>query len=144
METIKHISDENIHPALFLCPVQDCLRNAVIAPTAWTGLIILFFLILFPTLCFSQEYSDTQIVNAIQRAENSKSHPYGILAHYKHTTPRQACFNTVRHALKDWDGKGDFILFLQKRYCPIGASNDPTGLNANWYKNVMYFLREVK
>ena len=31
---------------------------------------------------------------------------------------------------------GDFNTFLQKRYCPVGAKNDPSGLNKNWLQNV--------
>lgn len=87
-----------------------------------------------------------RIADAIYKAEggDKTSHPYGILAHYKHTTPRQACINTIAHAKRDWNGEGDFILFLQKRYCPIGAKNDPTGLNRNWYKNVKYFLAKAE
>lgn len=115
------------------------------------------FLCLLSPECYSREamatttsgikdsggfYSDDQIANAIYRAEGGSAtrHPYGILQHYKHTTPRQACINTIRHARKDWNGKGDFILFLGNRYCPIGAKNDPTGLNVNWIRNVKYFL----
>ncbi len=80
-----------------------------------------------------------RLANAIYRAENSKTHPYGILAHYKHTTARQACINTINHALKDWNGRGDFISFLGSRYCPIGAKNDPKELNRHWVKNVTYY-----
>ena len=80
-----------------------------------------------------------RLANAIYKAENSKTHPYGIIPKYKHTTPRQACINTIKHALKDWNHQGDFILFLSKRYCPIGAKNDPKGLNKNWVKNVRYY-----
>jgi hypothetical protein len=83
-----------------------------------------------------------KLATAIYYAENSKTHPYGILAHYEHTSPRQACINTINHALRDWDGKGDFIVFLGNRYCPIGASNDPKGLNKNWVRNVKYFLEK--
>jgi hypothetical protein len=85
-------------------------------------------------------YSDNQIADAIFKAENSKTHPYGILAHYKNTSPRQACLNTIAHAKRDWNGKGDFIVFLGSRYCPVGAKNDPTGLNKNWVRNVNRFL----
>jgi len=89
-------------------------------------------------------YTDEQIADAIYFAEGGAktNHPYGILAHYKSTTPRQACINTIRHARKDFDGNGDFLLFLQKRYCPIGAKNDPRGLNVNWLKNVKYYLKK--
>ena len=91
-------------------------------------------------------YTDTQIANAIYLAEGGAKtrHPYGILAKYKHTTPRQACINTIKHALRDWNGEGDFITFLGSRYCPIGTSNDPRGLNKNWVKNVRYFLSKER
>jgi hypothetical protein len=79
-----------------------------------------------------------KLATAIYWAEGGPKtrHPYGILAKYKSTTPRQACINTIKHALRDWSGKGDFIAFLGRRYCPVGAKNDPTGLNKNWIKNV--------
>ena len=95
-------------------------------------------LAMLATSSFADEYSNDQIADAIYIAEGgaNTNHPYGILAKYKTTTPRQACINTIIHARKDWDGKGDFIEFLGSRYCPIGAKNDPTGLNKNWVKNV--------
>ena len=90
-------------------------------------------------------WTDTQIVDAIYWAEGGTetNHPYGILTKYKVTTPRQACFNTVRnqrkrHAAHDC-GK-DFLTCLRDRYCPLNADNDPTNLNVNWLKNVKYFL----
>ena len=84
-------------------------------------------------------YTADQLANAIFKAENSKTHPYGILAHYKTTSPRQACLNTIAHAVRDWDGKSDFIVFLGSRYCPINCDND-NGTNKYWVKNVKYFL----
>jgi len=88
-------------------------------------------------------YTNEQIADAIYQAEGGSKtrHPYGILAKYKHTTPRQACLNTISHAKKDWNGKGDFLEFLQKRYAPLNAKNDPTGLNKNWLKNVQWWLK---
>ena len=103
------------------------------------GSITTLAIVLFTFNCYA--YTNTQIANAIYKSENSKTHPYGILTHYKHTTPRQACLNTIAHAKRDWNGKGDFIVFLGNRYCPVGANNDPKGLNKNWVKNVRYFLR---
>ena len=94
----------------------------------------------------AQEYTNDQIVNAIYKAEGGTKtkHPYGILTHYKNTTPRQACLNTIAHARCDWNGKEDFIRFLQKRYAPIGVLNDPKGLNRNWYNNVIHFLKKER
>ncbi len=85
--------------------------------------------------------SDEKLCEAIHKAEGNDN--YGILAHYKHTSYRQACLNTIRHSRQRYVAthqKGDFIVFLSKTYCPIGASNDPNGLNKNWVKNVKYFL----
>jgi hypothetical protein len=85
-----------------------------------------------------------RLADAIYKAEGGAktAHPYGILTKYKHTTPRAACINTIRHAQRDFNGKGDFIVFLGGRYCPVGASNDPKGLNKNWIKNVRYYYKK--
>ena len=92
-------------------------------------------------------YSNEQIANAIYLAEGGAKtrHPYGILAKYKHTTPRQACINTIKSAKRRYEKSNqriDFVTFLSLTYCPIGAKNDPTGLNKNWVKNVKYFLNK--
>jgi len=104
-------------------------------------LIFLIFGIFMIGRARASDYTNEQIANAIYYAEGGAktSHPYGILAHYKHTTPRQACINTIRHARRDFKG-GDFIEFLGSRYCPIGAENDPTGLNKNWVSNIKRLL----
>lgn len=118
-------------------------------PSFWTlfataFLIFAVFAVVFFVACgTAHAYSNDEICNAIYKAENSKSHPYGILKHYKHTTPRQACLNTVAHAKRDWNGNGDFLAFLACRYAPIGCSNDTRGLNSNWLKNVRHFLRKA-
>ncbi|MCX7730169.1 MAG: hypothetical protein N2205_02980, partial [Candidatus Caldatribacterium sp.] len=33
----------------------------------------------------------------------------------------------------------DFIAFLGRRWAPVGAANDPKGLNRFWVDNVRYF-----
>lgn len=96
---------------------------------------------LFPAVCHAEQINESKLADAIYIAEGGKntSHPYGILAHYKKTTPRQACINTIRHAVKDYaktDQKVTFIEFLGGRYAPVGAKNDPGHLNKNWIKNV--------
>lgn len=104
--------------------------------------ILVLLAIFFLSMARAEEIDVNALANAIYKAENSKTHPYGIMQTYKHTTPRQACINTIRHALRDWNGKGEFISFLGARYCPIGASNDPKGLNKNWIFNVRYFYNK--
>ena len=89
-------------------------------------------------------FSDEQICNAIYKAEGGShtNHPYGILKHYKHTTPRQACLNTIRHNRAKWalnGSRGDFIAYLGHIYCPVGCNND-NGTNKYWITNVRRFL----
>ena len=83
------------------------------------------------------------VVAAIRFAENGrKGREYGILhARVKPTYRSQAgwCAATVQKNFDRWTkagSKGDFITFLGNRYCPVGAENDPTGLNKHWIKNV--------
>lgn len=120
--------------------LMDNHLNKVALVGAITIVLVTLVLVCMVKGARAEEYTIDQIADAIYKAENSKAHPYGILAHYKHTTPRQACINTINHALRDWNSRGDFLEFLQSRYCPIGASNDPKGLNRNWLKNVRWFL----
>jgi hypothetical protein len=83
-----------------------------------------------------------QLANAIYRTEGSANTrwPYGIKQHYNHTTPRQACVNTIIHAEHDWHiVKIDrhFIYLLADRYCP--PSVDKQG-NLNWKHNMVAIL----
>ena len=88
----------------------------------------------------------TNIVDAIWRVEGGEHtrHTYGIMQKYEHTTPRQACLNTVIHASKDFQRKYHyfaidrcFVTFLANRYCPESA--DPIG-NKNWKVNMIKIL----
>ena len=98
------------------------------------------------------KYSDKQIVEAIYKAEggDKATYLYGIRS-VPYDTPEEArriCFNTVRNNRRRYkeyghEKYGTYLEFLASRYCPIGADNDPKGLNKNWLKNVRYFL-EVK
>ena len=109
--------------------------------------IIVYILIIIPIYTApALAYTDNQIADAIYKAEASKAHPYGIMQHYKTTTARQACINTIKHRAKLYNGTMDagFILYLSKSYAPIGAGNDPKHLNNNWYKNVMHFLNQAQ
>jgi hypothetical protein len=120
---------------------KEMVKFYVVAFLVVTGL--LFFVL----IARGEEvgYTNDQIANAIYKAEggDKTSHPYGILAHYKHTSARQACINSIKSARKRFANQSkdkDFIHFLSLTYCPVGAKNDPRGLNRNWVKNVHYFL----
>jgi hypothetical protein len=93
------------------------------------------------------DYSDDEIADAIYQAEGgSKAKvPYGILSIKVEgdQEARRICLNTIRNNRVRFANQSiftDYIEFLGSRYCPIGADNDPQGLNKNWVKNVKYFL----
>jgi len=88
-------------------------------------------------------YTIDQLATAIGKAENSKSHPYGVLAHYKHTTPRQACLNTIKHQYRLWKQSGlnmPFVDYLGSKYCPLSDNRDIHHINQYWIKNVNYWI----
>lgn len=125
-------------------------RNTVETPITWamTAVVTLLLFMASCTLSHANEPINVdKLANAIYTAEGGAKtkHPYGILAKYKTTTPRQACINTIKSALKRWDGKGDFIVFLGKTYCPT-TGNKLTFLekkyNIHWVKNVTYFYNK--
>ena len=143
-ETVSKISRDfllsNCPPARPALPV---LTASLKKRCALGGFILFIFLI---TATAFGEYSNEELANAIYKAENSKSHPYGILTHYKTTTPRQACINTIKSSKKRFalqTKEKDFIHFLSLTYCPIGCDND-NGTNKFWVKNVKWFLETVR
>lgn len=36
---------------------------------------------------------------------------------------------------------GDLVAFAA-RWCPVGATNDPTGMNVHWYKNAAFYMQK--
>ena len=87
------------------------------------------------------------IVAAIRYAENGKTYQYGIIHKRcpKGYRPQAGwCAATVQKNYDRWvkaGRKGDYVTFLGKRYCPIGADNDPNGLNKHWIPNVKKFQK---
>lgn len=92
---------------------------------------------------FSAQVIDVhRIADAIYRAEGGrKARPaYGIKGVKVRNTAhaREVCIRTIRSAHAEWDGKGDFVDALGRRYCP--PETDPIG-HKNWVKNVKEFLK---
>ena len=96
------------------------------------------------------------LADAIYRAEGGRkaSRPYGVMRDYcgwdtpyKVSQCRKGCIQTIekRHRLWLADHEGlDFISYLGRSYAPTkGATNDPTGLNKNWVKNVKAIYAEL-
>jgi len=72
---------------------------------------------------------------------------YGIrsVSYDTESEARRICINTINNNKKRYMEYGykkhkTYLEFLASRYCPIGAKNDPKGLNKNWIKNVIFFL----
>lgn len=98
------------------------------------------------------------IVAAIRHAENGAAgREYGVLgAGVRRDMKRKGdtyrpqagwCAATVQKTYDRWKkagSPGDFITFLGKRYCPVGAENDPNGLNRHWIKNVRHWAAKVR
>ena len=103
--------------------------------------IIVYILIIIPIYTApALAYTDNQIADAIYKAEASKAHPYGIMQHYKTTTARQACINSIISAKARWakaGSPGDFIAFMGLRY-------SPPAINPNWVRLVHWFLDQAQ
>ena len=90
------------------------------------------------------------ILLAIRKAENGgNGKQFGILVPGVNTLDKQAGWAaaTIMKNVKRWEKAGkqeDFIVFLGRRYCPICAANDQSGLNSNWVRNVRAWANYLK
>ncbi len=116
-----------------------------------TAVLVVFIILVVMAVFHGCAYSETiegHSINtwaeAIHHAEGNDN--YGILAHYKHTTYKQACINTIRHKHSNWVREGQhgaFLSYLGAKYCPIGCNND-NGTNRYWIDNVKYWLNRLE
>jgi hypothetical protein len=84
-----------------------------------------------------------RLADAIYVAEGGSKtrHPYGVLSVKVRTEAeaRHVCLVSITNNLARWERAGrpePFILFMARRWAPVGAANDPHGLNLNWVRNV--------
>lgn len=115
------------------------------------GIMVVMSVIAFVSCVHAEQtyagYTLNQWADAIKKAEGNNN--YGILSIpcVKGDDCRRICKNTVRNNWKRYLNKDktpsfeEYLSFLANRYCPIGASNDPKGLNIHWKKNVKHFLK---
>lgn len=56
-----------------------------------------------------------------------------------------AGIDTVTRGLRNYylDEGRTSVALIQQKYCPVGAANDPTGLNNHWLGNVTRYLEEL-
>ena len=87
------------------------------------------------------------IVAAIRYQENGPTYEYGIIHKRcpKGYRPQAGwCAATVQKNYDRWvkaGSKGEFIVFLGGRYCPIGCPRDKDQLNQYWIPNVKKFKK---
>lgn len=122
---------------MFIRPIEDWIAIAIVTVLA----------LLLCVIASASEVIDSQrMADAIYQAEGGANAvvPYGILSvkvSSEHEA-RRVCINTINNNMARWQwarqngDDRDFISFLGDRYCPLGASNDPKGLNSHWKNNV--------
>ena len=134
--------------SLFLCGVSisQSYRQAIVAKDG-TQCVAMFDDAVRVNIRPEMRRELAPIVAAIRHAENGgKGREYGILhPRVKPTYRSQAgwCATAVQKNYDRWTkaGKrGAFVVFLGRRYCPVGAENDPQGLNRHWVKNVRHYV----
>jgi hypothetical protein len=100
---------------------------------------------------------DARLLAAIRKAEmGGPGREFGILSVPAPTYYAQASIaaTTIRNNVGRYEVMGDaamvngrytdaFIAYLGSRYAPMGASNDPNGLNENWVRNVSAFYGQI-
>lgn len=126
---------------------QENEPEAIVALAVLVALLTVLLAIGLPSCAHAEVYDSNDIADAIYIAEGGSRavKPYGVLSVPCHSEQecRNVCLNTVENTFTRWqaDGsQGDFLEALSRRYCPIGASNDPQGLNRNWLGNVKRLL----
>ena len=114
-------------------------------------LIITFILLAIATPCHALNVE--RLADAIYQAEGGAKtkHPYGVLSVKCKTTLecRQITINSIKRGISRYNRDRasnrtleGFISHFARRWCPIGAKNDPKGLNQNWVKNVLFFYKK--
>jgi len=92
-----------------------------------------------------------RLVDAVGRAENSTTSPYGLITD-KWCIKEGACRYYAKEILRIHSGRcdsDDFDLDLRVEcigsyYAPKNVENDPRNLNSHWVKNVKYFYNKGK
>ncbi len=120
---------------------QRWIKRHIVDDWPFGGLMAVAFVLMMANGAWA--YTDTEIVNAIYKAEGGAKaqYAYGIrsVKYSDINEARRICFNTVRNnrvRFAKQNKYSDYIEFLGSRYCPVSAHK----LNQYWISNVKYFL----
>jgi len=101
---------------------------------------------------------DARLLAAIRKAENGgPGREFGIMSvpAPTYTDQARAAAQTIKNNQARYEAEtgysssvlgrltDQFIAYLGGKYAPVGASNDPSGLNNNWVRNVMNFYHTI-
>ena len=92
----------------------------------------------------SADYIMPYMHKAVKQAEGDKTGKLGVRS-IQTDNPDQVLDNSIVNNFSRWvQGRepGKFVDFMQKKWAPIGAENDPKGLNKNWAGNVRNSLKQ--
>ncbi|MGG3466030.1 glucosaminidase domain-containing protein [Neobacillus pocheonensis] len=85
--------------------------------------------------------------NGKSRAANEKNNIAGMMGRdglKQYDTVAESIFDMARNLRKNYLDKGfDSIAKIGTKYAPIGADNDPTGLNNHWVKGVNNYFHSL-
>ena len=94
------------------------------------------------TINFIQNTLIPYMHKAVKTAEGNKN--LGVLS-VKTKNPGKVLDNSIKNNYLRWlqaGSPGRFVDFMQQRWAPIGAANDPENLNVNWAPNVRNSLQQ--
>ena len=93
---------------------------------------------------------EAKLLRVIRRIENGRQgREFGVLTpaamRYENGDATLSFLTQARWAAGTIKKRynGDLEAFAA-RWCPIGAENDPTGLNKNWLRNARYYMENSK
>ena len=95
-----------------------------------------------------------KIRDAIVVAENDPTGNMGVRSIKNPKNPTAVVETSIKNNYKRWSGGKQpapwikekpkkFVDFMQKRWAPVPAENDPEGLNKNWAPNVRKILKKM-
>ena len=92
------------------------------------------------------------MARAVQQAEGDPTGNMGVRSIKNPKKPKDILLNSIANNYARWQTNQPpapwlsqvpnemFVDFMQRRWAPIGAKNDPTNLNKNWAPNVKQIL----
>ena len=77
-------------------------------------------------------------------AADNDAEDIGSIRMKKFNTWEEAITEQGQYLRRMYLSKGITTIFgIRNRYAPVGAANDPTGLNSNWIKNVISTIKDI-